>query len=223
MRVVVSVVALLGLVLFLNTQFPGALTRPEHSMRLVYLCLFIVLMATGSGMARRMTLTQGVRDAMVWLAIIAVLVLGYSMRGELRGSRFMAALMPSRIHASDDGGLSIDMAQDGHFHMEIEVNGTAIDFMVDTGASDIVLSPDDARRAGYEIETLNYSKFYNTANGTSKGAPVVINTMVVGPYTLTKVPASVNSASMNTSLLGMTFLRQFKEYRVTGDTLTLTP
>jgi aspartyl protease family protein len=160
---------------------------------------------------------------MVWLAIIAVLVLGYSMRGELSGSRFMAALMPSRIHTTEDGGLSIDMSQDGHFHMQIEVNGVPLDFMVDTGASDIVLSPQDARRAGYDPDTLNYTKFYNTANGTSKGAPVVINRMVVGAYTLDKVPASVNSASMSTSLLGMTFLRQFKEYRVTGDTLTLYP
>ena len=47
--------------------------------------------------------------------------------------------------------------------------------------------------------------------------------MVVGPYTLNNVPASVNSAAMDMSLLGMSFLKQFREYRVTGDTLTLYP
>ncbi len=212
-----------ALVLLLKTQFPYALNRPDQITQVLYLGLFIALIASGSGLMRRVTLTQAARDAMVWVAIILVLVLGYSFRGEWRYSRIMTALIPSRIHKTDDGGLSIEMAQDGHFHMEVEINGVPVDFLVDTGASDIVLSPEDAVSAGYQPETLNYTKIYSTANGTGSGAPVSIATMVVGPYTLNNVPASVNSAAMDMSLLGMSFLKQFREYRVTGDTLTLYP
>lgn len=223
MRILLPIVLILGLVLVLKVQFPYALNRPDQMIKLFYLVLFLVLMASGTGLLSRMTTTQLARDAMIWAAIIVVLVIAYGFRGEWRYSRFMAALMPSRIHSTKDGGLSIDMAQDGHFHMEIEVNGAPMDFLVDTGASDIVLSAVDARSAGFDIETLNYSKTYSTANGKSRGAPVSIDSMVVGPYTLNNVPASVNSGPMDTSLLGMAFLSQFKEYRVTGDTLTLTP
>ena len=223
MRVWLPIALIAGLVLLLKAQFPYAVTQPDQMMWLVYLLFVIVLIFSGSGMIRRMHGAQMARDAMIWLAIIVVLVLGYSFCNDLQYSRLGAALIPSRIQKTADGGLSINMAQDGHFHMEAEVNGVRMNFMVDTGASDIVLSPRDAKNAGFPIETLNYSRTYHTANGTGSGAPIIIKTMRVGPFMLTDIPASVNAAAMDTSLLGMAFLKQFREYHVNGDTLTLYP
>ena len=223
MRVWLQIALIAGLVLLLKTQFPYAIAEPGQMMQLIYLLIFIVLIFSGSGMIRRMRTTQMARDAMIWLAIIVVLVLGYSFRNDLQYSRLGSALMPSRIQKTTDGGLSINIAQDGHFHMEAEVNGVVMDFMIDTGASDIVLSPLDAKEAGFPVETLNYSRTYRTANGAGSGAPIIIKSMRVGPFTLTDIPASVNAAAMDTSLLGMTFLKQFREYHVNGDTLTLYP
>ena len=223
MRFWLPAIGIVGLILLLKAEFPYAMNQPDQIMRIVYLLLLILLVTGGSGMIRRMRGAQAVRDAMLWLGIILVLVLGYSFHNEIRTSRLGAALVPSRIQKTNDGGLSIELAQDGHFHMEAEVNGVVINFMVDTGASDIVLSPQDAKSAGFPVETLNYSRAYHTANGTGSGAPVIIKTMMVGAVTLTDVPASVNAAPLENSLLGMTFLQQFREYRVNGDTLTLYP
>jgi aspartyl protease family protein len=222
MRYALPLILVLGLVWGLKSQFPYALSHPEDSRQLVYLVMFLVLVAGGAGLWR-MRAAQAARDAALWLGLILVLVLGYSTRGQWRYSRFMAALVPSRIHVTEEGAMTVDMAQDGHFHLEAEINGTPVYFLVDTGATDIVLTAADARSIGIDPDTLNYSKRYSTANGQSRGAPVMLPNMVVGPFTLKDVPASVNGSPMDTSLLGMAFLTQFREYSVSGDTLTLTP
>ncbi len=223
MRFALGILAIIGLILLLKTQFPYAIATEAQKMQLLFSSLLLLLIATGSGMLKRMTATQVARDAMIWVAIILCLVLGYSFRGDLSHSRLFGALVPSRIQQTADGGLSVQAGADGHFHMEAAINGTVINFLVDTGASDIVLSQQDAEAAGYELETLNYSREYSTANGIVHGAPVRIGQLDVGPYTLKDVPASINSGPMDTSLLGMAFLKQFRQYHVSDDILTLYP
>jgi clan AA aspartic protease (TIGR02281 family) len=117
----------------------------------------------------------------------------------------------------------IAVDEDGHFYINVEINLVPIRFMIDTGASDIVIAPRDAEAAGFDVTTLNYSRSYRTANGVVKGAPVKLDSMIVGPMTLRDVPASVNGADMDTSLLGMAFLKQFRRYDVNDNTLTFYP
>lgn len=223
MRFWLILIAVLGILLLLKTQFPYAVANGDSMLRVLYLVILLVLVAGGSGMARRMNMTQAARDGFIWLVIVLALVLGYSYRGDIRGSRLFSELVPSRIQQTSDGGYSIAMGQDGHFHLEAEINGALLNFMIDSGASDIVLSPRDAAEAGYDIQTLNYTRTYETANGTVSGAPVRIDTMMVGPITLRDMPASVNGAEMDTSLLGMAFLKQFRRYDVNDNTLTFYP
>jgi aspartyl protease family protein len=94
-------------------------------------------------------------------------------------------------------------------------------FLVDTGASEVMLSPADARRLGYEPAALAYTRLYQTANGTVRGAPVTIPEIVIGPIRLTNVEASVNEHETEGSLLGMSFLGRLSGYQVNGNTLTL--
>jgi aspartyl protease family protein len=93
--------------------------------------------------------------------------------------------------------------------------------MVDTGASDVVLSPADARRLGFDLAELKFTRIYQTANGTVRGAPVRLRRITIGPIEIEDVRASVNGAPMGTSLLGMSFLGRLMGYEVTTDTLTL--
>jgi clan AA aspartic protease (TIGR02281 family) len=109
----------------------------------------------------------------------------------------------------------------GHFLIEAWVNGEPITFLVDTGASDIVLTLDDARRIGLEPRTLAFTQRFATANGEVRGAPVVLREIRVGQLRVFDMPASVNEAALEVSLLGMSFLEQLSGYEVRGTRLIL--
>jgi clan AA aspartic protease (TIGR02281 family) len=109
----------------------------------------------------------------------------------------------------------------GHFLIEAVVNGAPVDFLVDTGASNIVLTLADAERLGLQPETLRFTQRFATANGEVRGAPVVLREIRVGQFSLFDLPASVNEAPLRVSLLGMTFLERLNGYEVSGRRLIL--
>lgn len=223
MRLALLLFFIVGLLVLLAWQFPYAVGTVDEKMRIVYLVSVLLLVGGGSGMLRRVSKRQAMRDAALWLGIIVALVLGYSFRNDIKHSRLAGELIPARIQTTADGGLSVTMATDGHFHIEAEVDGALLYFLIDTGASDIVLSKQDAARAGFDVDTLNYSRTYSTANGLVSGAPVRIRTMNIGSLTLHDLPASVGGGNLDSSLLGMSFLKQFSRYSVDGNRLTLIP
>ncbi|MGF1610294.1 MAG: TIGR02281 family clan AA aspartic protease [Kiloniellales bacterium] len=127
--------------------------------------------------------------------------------------------------AGDEAALSreITIRKDvsGHFLLTARVEGVAIRFLVDTGASDVVLSPDDAQRLRLNSRNLNYSREYQTANGTVRAAPVTLRDLQIGQLEVYDLEASVNEAPMGISLLGMSFLERLDGYAVEGNTLIL--
>lgn len=210
------------LVVYLLQRFPGAIDEGDQP-RLVF--LIILLVAFGGSLVLHIRSRPGtaLRQAAVWVALGLVLVIGFSYRDvftDLR-ARLTGELLPQAGRTLGEDAVLFRARDDGHFHVEALVDGTPVVFMVDTGASDVVLSPDDARRLGLAPETLDYSRPYSTANGVVYGAPVRIGEMTVGPIRLTGVEASVNQAPMRRSLLGMSFLGRLSGYEVRGDKLTL--
>ena len=109
----------------------------------------------------------------------------------------------------------------GHYVVEAMVDGAPVTFLVDTGASDIVLTMADAERLGFQPATLRFTQRFATANGEVRGAPVVLREIRVGQFSLFNVPASVNEAPLRVSLLGMSFLRQLDGYGVENGRLVL--
>ena len=215
--------ALFALVLFLIGRFPAALDGATSQARLVYLLLLLAVLGGSVLLHRRARPGATLRHAAIWIAIGLGLVIAYSYRDllpELQG-RLLGELMPARGVATGDGAISFRARHDGHFHAEALVDGTAVLFLVDTGASDVVLSPGDARRLGFDPDRLAYTQIFNTANGTVRGAPVRLGEITIGPIRLTNVRASVNEAPMPRSLLGMTFLGRLRSYEVSGGKLTL--
>jgi len=93
--------------------------------------------------------------------------------------------------------------------------------VIDTGANGVLLSPDDAKRAGMDVDTLKYASPAETANGVGFYAPIILPTLDVGKLHLASVQAAVNKAPMSSSLLGMAFLRQMDSVEIHGDQLTL--
>ena len=170
------------------------------------------------------------RLAFGYLAIAIVVAIGFSsMPGSERSERLVAS--PAAKHSAlrerpqrrDGGDLEyvVDAGPGGHYLIEAVVNGAPVDFLVDTGASDIVLNLEDAERLGLQPETLRFTQRFATANGEVRGAPVVLREIRIGQFSLFDVPASVNEAPLRVSLLGMSFLGQLNGYQVEDGRLIL--
>jgi clan AA aspartic protease (TIGR02281 family) len=115
----------------------------------------------------------------------------------------------------------VEAGAHGHFVLDALVDGVPLTFLVDTGASDIVLTLDDARALGFLPQTLEFSQRFRTANGEVRGAPVRLRELRIGQFSLYDLDASVNEAPLAISLLGMGFLEQLAGYEVDDGRLIL--
>ena len=112
--------------------------------------------------------------------------------------------------------------RDGHYSLTLQINGVDVDFLVDTGASQVVLTQQDAARVGLNPDKLAFIGTAFTANGEVRTAPVRLDTVDLGGIRDTRVRASVNGGEMSGSLLGMSYLNRFDSIEIRGDRLILT-
>ncbi len=127
----------------------------------------------------------------------------------------------SPLRPASGRSMTITAGRDGHFTLGARVNGKAVRFMIDTGASGVVLSREDAARVGLRPRGQDFTGTARTANGQVRYAPVVLRDLRVGALTLSQVEAVVNGGRLDVSLLGMDFLRQLKAYEVRNNRLVL--
>ena len=216
-------VALGGLVMLLSYAFPEASDRRDHWPHFLYLLLLVVFIGGGVLASYAGEKARALRDMSIWLGIFMLLLVVYSFRHEffVVKDRVLGELLPDRVREGEANTMTIRMARNGHFYLRAKVNGVPLRFMVDTGATRVVLSPADAKRLGFELERLDFTQRSYTANGMVWGAPVTLDSVEVGEVAIEDVLASVNSAEMDSSLLGMTFLGRLKSYTVRDEVLTL--
>ena len=190
----------------------------------IYLLLLLAMMVAGVVSRRDLDFKKILKYLCAWSIIGFIFVALYSYRYEFSDfkGRILGEINPSRAQVSDLGEIEINAAQDGHFYLDTKINGVAITFMIDTGASDIVIGVDEAKKIGINPKNLNFIKRYQTANGISLGASVILKELEFGDLQFLNVEASVNNANMGTSLMGMSFLRRFKKYEFYRDKLVLT-
>jgi len=207
----------------LSSLFPGALESSRDQEYFFRLLIVLVFVASGAVFTRSIRATELLRNIALWSGVIAVLVLGYSFRDELQaiGLRVRSELVPGYPVAIDANTLTLSAAEDGGFHVVGLVNGAPVEFLIDTGASDIVLNPADAARAGMDTKVLDYSRVFETAHGAGRGAPTRVASLSVGPIALSDVAVSVNETAMRNSLLGMAFLKRLESFEVRGNRLLL--
>jgi aspartyl protease family protein len=215
------------LVWFLSERYPGALGETGQ-ITLVHHLGWLALLLGAVVMHVRRRPIAALRNIAIWAMLFLVVVGGYSYRHELEGAwldvraRITGELVPERGTEIGVDGMRFTAGRDGHFHVEAQVDGEPVSFVIDTGATDVVLTPADARRLGYDPAMLNYSRIYETANGIVRAAPVRLDEIVIGPIRIEDVGAAVNEAPLSTSLLGMSFLKRLGGgYEVRNDTLTL--
>ena len=117
--------------------------------------------------------------------------------------------------------LVLRAGDNGHFTVQATVDGTPITFMVDTGATTVVLTPDDASRLGLNPDTLAFNAVFETGNGRTPVALITLDRLSIGSLDLYDVPAAVITKPMSMSLLGMSALEQLDGYEVDGDQMIL--
>jgi len=190
----------------------------------VYSVLILLVLISGLASRREMGISKILKYLGIWSAIILVIISAYSYRYEFTDfkDRLLGEINPAQARIGKSGTIIIDSSQDGHFYMNVKINGAPVRFMIDTGASDIVLNYKDAKKIGVNFKKLNFDRRYQTANGTALGATVSLDKIEVGNVEFNNVSASVNQSDMGTSLLGMSFLRKFKRYEFYQDQLILT-
>ena len=110
----------------------------------------------------------------------------------------------------------------GHFRVDARVDGRRLDFMVDTGASLVVLRESDAAYLGIRPMPVDYRATVTTANGKVKAAPAKLSRIEIGDITVFDVPALVlPDEALSQNLLGVSFLSKLRRYEYANGRLVL--
>lgn len=211
------------LVLALARAYPEAIRTGEDKANLALKLGFVVLVSTALLRGLRGSIGQHLKYVAIWTGIIAVLALGYAYRAEL-------GEVPRKLQLAFNVGtpvtvgertLVVPQGQDGAYVVDGLVNGQRVRFVVDTGATETVLDPADARRLGIPVDTLNYGYAVETANGKGYSAAYDASSLEVGAIRLEGFRVMVNKTPMGVSLLGMSFLQRLDAFEFRGRQLIL--
>ena len=118
---------------------------------------------------------------------------------------------------------SVSKASDGHFWAEGQVNGQRVRFLVDTGATAVALTAEDATRLGFDPHRLAYGLSVTTANGQARAAQIKLASVSVAGARVADVDALVIEKGLPSSLLGMTYLGRLSRFEATPTALILRP
>jgi len=187
----------------------------DQIMQMTYLMLLATAIGGSFIAANRDNLGKTAQQAVIWGLIFVGVVAAYGLWGDVSSN------VISRQTVFDDSRIEVPRSRDGHYYLTLDVNGAPITFVVDTGASDVVLTQKDAQRAGINPDNLRYFGAASTANGVVNTAPVVLDRVALGSIIDTRIPAVVNGGEMRGSLLGMTYLGLYARIEITNDTLVL--
>ena len=162
--------------------------------------------------------------AAIWTAFLIALTGVYAYRFEASEivGRIAGEFFPSEPQVGRGGEVIVNRRLSGEFAIAGRVNGARVTFLFDTGASAVVLTADDARRAGVDTSRLVFDVPVATANGAAMAAEVRLDQIAVGPIVMRNVSALVaRRGALDESLLGMRFLERLKSYTVERDRLVM--
>lgn len=223
-RALGGLVLVAAFLIFAVVEDPVAGLPPTQAALLLGLAGIALLMvgAIVEGFARHWT--YGVQAMAVSGGLFLALIVTYSARDELHAvlDRAIGDISLGRTAVTASGEVVAARKTDGSFVVGARVNGRDARFIFDTGASTVVIRAENAAALGFKPDELTYSIPVWTANGNALAAPVVIETLSVGPITEKNVRALIaRSGVLHVNLLGMSFLERLGSYEVRGNRLIL--
>lgn len=133
-----------------------------------------------------------------------------------------SAEQQSASQSSSGGTVTLRSDSSGHFYTAALINGRSVDVLVDTGATSVALTAEDAERAGIYVRPSDFTQRANTANGVARIAPVNIDQISIGGITVRNVKGAVlEPGKLNSTLLGMAFLGRLSRAEMRRGTLLL--
>lgn len=182
-------------------------------MRLLYVGLLAAALAGWAFVELRRNFGRTLKMVLAWAMIIVGLMAVYGLWGDIQ-----RGMKPTQQAGAAE--VTLPRAEDGHYYAQVIINGKSVTFMADTGASSVVLAPQDARAVGIDPQALAYIGQATTANGMVRTARVSLPNVDFGPFHDDSLPASVNQAPMDISLLGMEYLGRF-QITIAGNQMVL--
>ncbi len=207
---------------------PGVMSGGTQ-MNLAYTAGWLALLVCALFVGARVSPSQAIKSLLAWMAILLALVGVYTLREPLLqlAGDMQAELRPGAVsipagEPDNVAAAAVKRGLGGHFWAEALVDGHHVRFLVDTGATVVVLSREDARRVGLDLDSLSYNQPMMTANGQTFAAGMTLDEIRVGNVRVRNVQAAVPRQDvLPTSLLGMSFLGRLSRYEATQSTLTL--
>ncbi len=220
-----ALVIAIGIALMINAD-AGSLIGLSQMQTAQLVPLVIILIIFAGGMfARRHRASELVGGLLLWVGIFAVAMVTYAYRDELMGvvGRVSGEIQPGvALVDSEAGTATFRRGIGGHFEVRASLNGHSTPMVFDTGASAVVLTIEDAAAAGIDTSTLRYTVPVSTANGRGMAARTRLDSIIVGGIERRNITAFVTEeGTLETSLLGMTYLETLSRYSVTQNSLEL--
>ncbi|MFY0595848.1 MAG: TIGR02281 family clan AA aspartic protease [Cognatishimia sp.] len=186
---------------------------------LIYLLVLTAMVVFWFFSDAKQSLGKSLQHAVAWGLIILGTIGVISIWDNIESALFGE---PQQIVFTDRTAIEITQQIDGHYYLKASLNGAPVDFVVDTGATSIVLSQEDAKRVGFDPDDLKFTGRARTANGVVATASVIVDDFAVGPFRDQNVLAEVNQGSLDISLLGMSYLSNYGQITISGGKMTLT-
>ena len=195
---------------------------------------------------RRFTASQGLRVRVIWpqkrfqsreamirfdfqatavmaMATISSLSVAFWLSHADARSEANAATATEARSPAHGSAAQVIKAADGHYWAEAKIDGRAIRMLVDTGASVVALTREDASRLGLQIASTDFTRTVQTASGPARAAAVTLKSIAVAGAEVEDVHALVVENGLAQSLLGMSYLGRLSGFEATPARLTLRP
>ncbi|ODT71294.1 MAG: hypothetical protein ABS75_08420 [Pelagibacterium sp. SCN 63-23] len=220
-----ALVIAVGIALMINADAGSLIGLSQvQTAQLVPLVVILIVFAGGL-FARRHRASELVGGLLLWVGIFAIAMVSYAYRDELMSvvGRVSSEMQPGvALVDSDAGTATFRRGIGGHFEVRASLNGHSTPMVFDTGASAVVLTIEDAAAAGIDTSTLRYLVPVSTANGRGMAARITLDSIIVGGIERRNITAFVTEeGTLETSLLGMTYLETLSRYSVTQNSLEL--
>lgn len=203
------------------TVDPSVLNDSDKMMQVVFLLAMLAFILFSMGPS----IGKTIKYLAIYGVLLLALILAYSYRSDFDSIyyRIKGELLPSHPQAIGDGIVTLRRDRDGHFSTRALVNGIPGTFLIDTGASSVVLPFRTAQQLGYAPDRLPFTLTVGTANGRAVAAPIIIEEMEINGIIMRRVGAMVvEEGKLSQPLLGMSFLNRLSGFNISGNTLTLT-
>lgn len=183
---------------------------------LIYLVLLGSVIAFWFFTSARHSMNKVLQQMAVWALIFIGVIAAYGMWGDIRST-----VMPAQSVLQDGAKIELPRARDGHYYAVANVNSVPIRFVVDTGATGVVLRKADAQAAGIDPGSLAFLNEAMTANGPVRIATVRTESFGFEGAEIPGFRVDVNEGQMSQSLMGMRYLQTFEKIEISGGMLVL--